>query len=160
MRPIPGWSRYFADEDGNIYSVRRRTYCKLLNPAPNSMGRLVVTLYKNGPRKTVLVHRLILETFVGPCPPGMEACHNDGDPLNNRLDNLRWDTHTANFADAIRHGTSNQGERHGMAKLTADQVRAIRKESGTQREIAKKYGVSQRAIYGIKSRRDWAWLED
>ena len=33
------------------------------------------------------VGRLVLEVFVGPCPPGMEACHNDGDPHNNWLDN-------------------------------------------------------------------------
>ena len=49
------------------------------------------------------VHRLVLEAFVGPAPDGMEACHNDGDPTNNRLDNLRWDTRSANNTDAVRH---------------------------------------------------------
>src|SRR5262245_43976187 len=38
------------------------------------------------------VHRLILEAFVGPCPDGYVACHNDGTRSNNRPENLRWDT--------------------------------------------------------------------
>ena len=42
--------------------------------------------------KTRLVHRLVLETFVGAAPAGMEGCHNDGNRFNKRLENLRWDT--------------------------------------------------------------------
>lgn len=52
-----------------------------------------------------LVHRLVLEAFVGPCPEGMEGCHGDGDPTNNSLGNLRWDTATSNQLDKVRHGT-------------------------------------------------------
>lgn len=50
------------------------------------------------------VHSLVLTAFVGPCPDGMEGCHNDGDPANNRVTNLRWDTHTENMRDVLRHG--------------------------------------------------------
>lgn len=50
------------------------------------------------------VHRLVLEAFVGPCPPGMEACHWNGIPGDNRLHNLRWDTPSANNADILRLG--------------------------------------------------------
>lgn len=64
-------------------------------------------LSRAGKSKLVLVHRLILLAFVGPCPPGMEGCHEDGDPLNCTLANLRWDTPKANKADSIRHGTSH-----------------------------------------------------
>lgn len=53
-----------------------------------------------------LVHRLVLEAFVGPCPPGMEACHNNGDRTDSRLVNLRWDTSTENNRDTVRHGRS------------------------------------------------------
>lgn len=50
------------------------------------------------------VHVLVLEEFVGLCPPGMESCHGDGDTQNNWLTNLRWDTPTNNNADKIKHG--------------------------------------------------------
>jgi hypothetical protein len=49
------------------------------------------------------VHRLVLEAFVGPCPDGMECCHEDGDSTNNRVDNLRWDTHEANVRERLEH---------------------------------------------------------
>ena len=50
------------------------------------------------------VHVLVLEAFVGPCPDGLMACHNDGNPANNHLGNLRWDTAASNMQDRIVHG--------------------------------------------------------
>lgn len=49
-------------------------------------------------------HRAVLLAFIGPCLDGMECCHNNGDPLDNRLENLRWDTRQANTIDKINHG--------------------------------------------------------
>jgi hypothetical protein len=58
--------------------------------------------------RAVLLHRLILLAFVGEPPPGYECCHNNDDPSDNRLENLRWDTRTQNIQDAIRHGRNWQ----------------------------------------------------
>jgi hypothetical protein len=49
------------------------------------------------------VHRLILETFVGPRPPGKQCRHLNGDSLDNRLENLAWGTFHENFADRLAH---------------------------------------------------------
>lgn len=50
------------------------------------------------------VHRLVLESFIGPAPSEEhDGCHGDGDRANNRLGNLRWDTKKANAADRVRH---------------------------------------------------------
>ncbi|MCG7596363.1 NUMOD4 motif-containing HNH endonuclease [Mycobacterium sp. PSTR-4-N] len=57
------------------------------------------------------IHRLVLETFVGPCPDGTEACHNNGDRFDNRLDNLRWDTPSNNNRDKRSHGTDHMAQR-------------------------------------------------
>lgn len=55
------------------------------------------------------VHVLVLEAFVGPRPtPNHDACHGDGDPLNNRLENLRWATKSENQRDRVRHGTHHE----------------------------------------------------
>ena len=56
-------------------------------------------LYNEHGRKDRFVHHLVLEAFVGRRPGGMQACHNDDNPNNNRLENLRWDTPTANNHD-------------------------------------------------------------
>jgi hypothetical protein len=51
----------------------------------------------------VHIHVLVLTTFVGPRPDGHEGCHNNGEPSDNRLVNLRWDTPCANQADKLVH---------------------------------------------------------
>lgn len=49
-------------------------------------------------------HQVILETFVGPRPPGMLALHDPDPNYNNcRLSNLRWGTHQENMDDNRRH---------------------------------------------------------
>lgn len=58
--------------------------------------------------KSFKIHHLVLETFVGPRPDGMVGCHNNGDKLNNHVDNLRWDTPGANNRDKRQHGTDHQ----------------------------------------------------
>lgn len=67
---------------------------------------------------------MVLETFRGPCPPGLEGCHGDGDGFHNELANLRWDTHQSNMQDAIDHGTFVPPPRARGAKLRTR--RAIR----------------------------------
>ena len=42
---------------------------------------------------------MVIHAFVGPTPPGMEICHNNGIHADNRLKNLRFDTHAANMED-------------------------------------------------------------
>jgi hypothetical protein len=43
----------------------------------------------------------------------MEVCHNDGNEVNDRLENLRWDTHLENMRDLLRHGThANTNKTH------------------------------------------------
>ena len=74
----------------------------------NKKGYLNVSLCKQGKITCREIHRLVLETFAGPCPQGMEACHGDGNSRNNCLYNLRWDTPSNNSFDTIRHGNNKQ----------------------------------------------------
>jgi hypothetical protein len=120
---------------------------------------LVGKLHIGGKTYVKRMHRLVLFAFVGPCPPGMEGCHNDGNHQNNALSNLRWDTPSANQRDRAKHGTSNQGSRHGMAKLDEGKVRQIRELHATgrflYREIAAMFGVGDCIIGQIVRREVW-----
>lgn len=121
-----------------------------------------VVLSKSGSEFVRLIHRLVLEAFVGPCPEGHEACHNDGDARNNRLDNLRWDTRESNVLDKIKHGTMRgipPGEEHWNCKLTEQDVREIREAVGVQRNIAAMYGISDATMRDIKRRKSWRHLK-
>jgi hypothetical protein len=104
---IPNFVKYFADVDGNIWSNKRKSLKKLaLHKKKN--GYLFVTL--NG--KGYAVHRLILLTFRGKRPKGLESRHLNNNKTDNRLKNLLWGTRRENACDS--------------AKLTAEEVRQIR----------------------------------
>ena len=67
-------------------------------------GHLKVSIRMNGRYYHAWVHRLVLEAFVGPCPPGMETRHLNGNPKDNRLVNLAWGTPSENSQDTKDHG--------------------------------------------------------
>ncbi len=102
------------------------------------------------------VHRFVIETFRGPCPKGMECCHNDGNPANNRLDNLRWDTRKNNHADKAKHGTLAKGENCPATRYSDEFVAAVREvyDTGqyTQREISAMFGCSQSHVQQLGRR--------
>lgn len=77
--------------------------------------------------KRMPVHSLVLLAFVSPRPKGYYGCHYDGNPTNNHIENLRWDTPKANYADSVRHETNPIGERNGKCKLKECEVIEIRR---------------------------------
>jgi hypothetical protein len=134
----------------------KRVHIRELKPIARYAGRLSVALCLPGEKpKWHQIHRLVLMAFVGPCPEGMECRHLDGDHLHNHLDNLKWGTRTENMRDKRIHGTQTEGEQSPRAKLTEDDVRAIRSSKATGRDLAAHYGVSQVAICFIKNRKTW-----
>lgn len=116
---IPGSGGvYEASTDGRIRSVPRKVAHArsghitlpgtVLKPVPQKSGHQQVTVRIDGLLRPRLVHHLVLMTFVGPMPEGLEGCHGNGDPTDNRLVNLRWGTRSSNVEDAVRHGTHHQ----------------------------------------------------
>lgn len=94
---------------------------------PDKYGYLRVKLCEPGKKpRWYKVHKLVLETFVGPCPVGQEARHLDDDKNNVDLSNLCYGTPKENSADRIRNGKQAHGNRHGRRKLLAEQVIEIR----------------------------------
>ncbi len=53
---------------------------------------------------TYMVHKLVLDTFIGPKKESEVCRHLDGNKLNNNLDNLKWGTNMENHLDMISHG--------------------------------------------------------
>ena len=96
--PIPGHPGYFAQRDGEIFSLRssRNLACQL-----SRRGYVGVKLGK-GPR--YFVHRLVASAFL-PNPEGKpQVNHKDGNPRNNRADNLEWCTQSENQRHAYATG--------------------------------------------------------
>jgi hypothetical protein len=114
-------------------------------------------------KRTVLVHRLVAEAFLGPCPDGHIVCHGPGGPLDNRLENISYGTHAKNLGeDKRRDGTMQRGERCGRSKLTEAQVIEIKRRTAageSRASIARSFGVRPENISHIAVGRTWSWLE-
>lgn len=149
--PIPIFPGYYISRSGDVWSEKSKRF---LSPIQAGRSiRLQVNLWRSKIRYLKYIHRLVLETFIGPCPDGMECCHNNGNPLDNKLENLRWDTRSNNQLDSIRHGT------YGRSKLNYLQVRVIRRllefKRLTQKEIAEVFKVDKTTISAINQGKSW-----
>ena len=153
---------------GNVKSLirkRRRTEI-ILDPGVDSDGYLQTSLRKNNIGVARKVHRLVLETFIGPRLHEMVARHLDGNRRNNRLNNLTWGTMVENAQDAVRHGTSpgfkSHGTNNGQSKLTESKVVKIKQllslQKHSQREIAKMFDISFQTISLIKLGKIWKYV--
>lgn len=165
--PIPGFElSYEVSDQGRVRSLmmatgaglRRRSLPFVVTPRKTRTGHCRVTM---GRGVDALVHRLVLLAFVGPAPEGTEGSHLNGDPSDNRLANLVWETRRENFARKIEHGTAARGEASPVAVLTGAQVREIRAlvaSGASQDSLAERFGVNQSTISRIVTGRRWAAL--
>ena len=141
--------------DGRNYHVS----AKFLRPA--FAGHYYHVIFSTSGREELnLLHRLVLENFVGPCPDGMECCHNDGNPDNNRLDNLRWGTPSENSRDKIRHGTTTAGRifDKGNSRKLKERVKELLAlwDTGqySMSELGRMFGVKTPTVsYHVNKRR-------
>lgn len=161
-RAIPGFSRYEASRRGLIRHIAsggvKAHYL-------NRQGYYLSTSLTADDGREVGrgVGSLILRTFAGPPPMGKECSHLNGDPYDNRLENLAWETHAENMARQKSHGTIQAGLSHWKAKVSDADVHLIRErlaagERGS--DLAREYGVSRTTISNYKSGRRFVTRTD
>ena len=144
-KPVVGWEGLYEVSDlGRVWSLERTVTFKdgrtrtwnaaMRKPQVRPSGHLAVMLHRGGKRgKGYGIHQLVMAAFVGPCPAGMEVCHNNGDPTDNRLENLRYDTRAANIRDCIDQGHNVNAEKKVCPRghpLTAPNLVAAALRSG------------------------------
>lgn len=164
IRHVPGWPGYAVTDAGEVWSCRRRHTGQIL-PAwhrlrlASTAGRYQkVNLSTDSRAVQFSVHRLVLIAFVGEAPRGEQACHANGNSRDNRLLNLRWGSASANGRDRIKHGRSGKGSANVKAKLSDDDVRAIRLTHAaghSYRMIAQRFGIGAQMVRLIVLRKYW-----
>lgn len=167
-KDIPGYEgRYQASTLGRIRSLDRRVRVvahgteatrlikgRVLRPGVFEKSGHVSVVLGHGANGSP-VHQLVALTFIGPRPEGMDICHNDGNPKNNAVSNLRYDTRSENNKDVLR-----QGKRWRKLNLAdVDKIREMLAQGMRGREIAKIYGVSDQIICAIKKGRTFGWYK-
>ncbi len=164
-KPIPGFERYNATEDGRIIGIDGRTLKTAIHSKTRYASVSLVTS-KRGEEYTVTrrnVHRLICLTY-NPNPFNKpEVCHIDGSTTNNAASNLRWGTRQENSDDRAIHGTLLKGSRAPRSKLVESDIPLIRRLvdhglSGSY--IGRLFGVSKFTVSLIKLRRIWTHVEE
>lgn len=147
----------FVSRHGTI--AKRPIAERILAQTPDwgrhAYGRLTVKLSKDGKAHTRLVHQLVAAAFIGPRPDGAQVAHADGNPANNRAENLRYATPLENTGDKYLHGTVLRGADVANAKLNENQVRLIRDSELSVTKAAKIFGVSIAQVSRIRSGTRW-----
>lgn len=173
-KPIPGFGgHYEASGLGNI-RVKQRTIikphsqsgvpCAYTYPARqlrlslDKKGYVSVHIGVDGKRTKLQAHRAVLLAFVGPPPVGHEACHCNGKSTDNRVENLRWDTHWANNHDRLKHGTYDRGEDHPMVKYSEADIQRIRAGEISFAEARQLLGISMTHFYRVRRGECWKHL--
>lgn len=133
--------------------------CLIFPFKPNAYGRAQIQIEGSA----VFASAYMCELTHGQRPSERhEAAHSCG---NGHLscvapNHLRWATFEENKADMIEHGTILRGEKNPHHRLSEPEAREILSLRGivSQRELARRFGVSRSAIMLIHTRRNWAWL--
>ena len=142
MKDIKGYEGLYAiTEDGQVWSYKRKIFLK---PNKNQGGYLQVQLYKNGSRKSPLVHRLVLETY---CPidemEKLQCNHLNQIRDDNRLSNLSWCTAKEN----CNYGEHNTKLAAAMKNNSNRNKRVLCVETGeiypSIKEAERQTGISQ-----------------
>jgi hypothetical protein len=179
--PIPGFTGYDVSDQGRVRSYWRRSgkgsrRNELWKPSSSPQRILKPRVIRKYPtvclsrfgnlllkkQRIEKVHRLVLITFVGPCPPGHEGCHKDGVPAHCSLENLEWGTKSKNALDKFKHGYSSpKGVHNGRRKLSNEEVLEIRKLYGhghLQIDIAKMFNIGVPNVSHIVNRKTWTHI--
>jgi hypothetical protein len=121
------------------------------------------------------VHRIVLETFSGACPYGMEAAHGNGVSWDCALTNLSWKTHVENMDDQRRHGTLASGARHSSqtkphciprgsahanSRLTEEQARSVLLSPLSSRALAAELKISPSNVRLIRGGKAWRHIRE
>jgi hypothetical protein len=148
---IPGFEKYEVSSCGQ---VRRKGKNSPLSPWRHKSGHLYVRI--GG--KSKQVHHLVMEAHGKPKQEGMECRHLDGNPENNRIENLTWGSRFENIMDFI-----NKNGKHMVTNATSvETAKKIKSEHdgkrGTGKRLAQKYGVSVFTVSEIRTQKTFKYL--
>lgn len=114
----------------------------------------------NGGKPLMRAHRVAYELCVGAIPRGLVVCHACDNRACVNPQHLFIATQRENVMDRVRKGRRQwpTGEQHPKAKLSTDDVLAIRRDPRQQRYVLADYAIGKTTYYQIKRRETWRCL--
>lgn len=155
FKRIEEFEGYAVSPEGLVYSFKKDL---LLKPLTNNGGYKSVSLYSNGAKKLLSVHRLVAEAFLDK-PDGKNVVnHLNGKRDDNRVENLEWCTQSENKVHGFKTGESGHAQGHYKSKLTREQVLEMRwlYEVGVKvTELADAFDTPVKTVQGIAYGNRW-----
>jgi hypothetical protein len=155
---IPRCDGYEASSLGRIKNNKTG---KIFNGSVCCKGYVHVSVIEEGVRRNRNIARLVARAFIGDFDNII--LHTNGNPADNRQENLRYGTAKDNYDDARKHGTYSHGKRHGNAILDEEKVREIRRLYRTgehsYNSLAREYTVNKHTIKLVIKRKNWKHVE-
>lgn len=139
----PKYKCYVSD-DGLVYGVKNgNLVLRSLKPFPGKKYiRVYVWDYETDKNISKRLHRLVWETFNGEIPAGMQIDHEDGNPANNALKNLRCVTAKEN-SNNPNTAFKTKGKKNGMYG------KARTEEEKFKTSVNRKSGIPWFELYGM-----------
>lgn len=165
--PVPGYEgKYEISNYGRVKSLSRKLHNRttktiIMRPHVCQDGRKTVALSKDGRYLHIAIARLVAWAFIGPQQDGLFVCHNNGNPSDDRPENLRYDTPAGNGLDKQIHGTQRRGETISWAVITESDIPKIFELSYQMNyaQIGRMYNVTASNIQRILRRETWKHVE-
>lgn len=159
--PVKGWENRYSISD--LGRVRGETsghggYIagRILIPVADRDGYLCVCLFRPGIKRSVRIHALVAQAFIGHVKRHAQVNHKNGNKRDNQAINLEYVTCQENLRHARevlgRQGRPRPGELHHNSKLSniaTQTIRSLASQGICQSIIAKQFGVSPSNISRI-----------
>lgn len=160
-RPVVGYEGYYEVSDrGGVRRVMPGQGAKvgalLAQPVHPKHGYKSVGLSVGGIAKPFQVHRLVALAFCdGRSPERNFACHKNGDPADNRAENIYWGNAKTNAGDCISHGRKARWPAHSQSVLTVKQAKyalELLYQGRSIKSVANEMGVGFGTIQRLRTR--------
>lgn len=157
----PIHSKYEVSSCGEVRNIGTG---RILKQAVDRKGYKKVSFTGGGKfKKSVSVHRLILEGFFG--ISDLHVNHKNLNPADNRLENLEYCTRSENVQHALSNGVrfGARGTSHGSNKYSEAQIAIVReliKKGMGHTAISRKTGVSRDVVYLVAKNKIWKDLKE
>ena len=155
------YPEYAVSKFGEVKRVvaKARAPIRVLKPGVASNGYPTVQVGNSLWRGTRTVHSLVAETFLGPCPDGMEVNHKDGNRLNPHLENLEYVTRSGNIRHAIYGDAMAYTHRNKLSESDVSEIKRLLLAGAKGRDIAGRFSISEASVSMIKRGHAWAFVK-
>ena len=133
---------FYACESGKVYNRKGQEVGSL----HNKMKRYLISYYKDGKQKKYYRSVLVWEAFKGEKPKGYDVDHINGDPADDRLENLRLLSHSDNIK--AKNNRSSKGTGYRGVVFDRKWIRVSWVDNGKQVHKMQKFkSVEDAALY-------------